>query len=433
MRKLFLPVLCALALVLPAQASANVVAMEPSGPTAEAMGEAIVADPSQLTGASLPEWPFSPEPLEVPWSVGIGNNEVSPASITGFPTAGNSFGILSTGDVHTIAELTTNEEEGTTTEYEDQTSVADRGENAQDWTTLKLDVAVPSGDNCLALDYRFLSEEFPEYVGSEFNDAFIAEIDSSSWAVGEGGELARSNDFASSPESTPISVNGVGPTAVTPEEAEGTYFDAATGLITTKAPISPGAHSIYLSIFDASDKQLDSAVFLDNLRFVNEDPSTCRPPNSAELQAPPAGSPAPAPAAPSNQFSIGPKVKFKNGGTKATITVNVPGPGTVSAAQKGAGASASAGRAAASSLPALKAKGKKKASIVPTSVNATAAGPVTLTIKLTGPAKKVLAKKRKLTASVALTFTPTGGSPATQVKTLTFKKPAKKAKHTKHS
>jgi hypothetical protein len=432
MRKLFLPVLFALALAVPAQASANAVAMEPSGPTAEAMGEAIVADPSQLTAASLPEWPFSPEPLEVPWPVGIGYDEVSPTSITGFPTAGNSFGILSNGDVHTIADLTANEDEGTTTEYEEQTSVADRGTQANDWTTLKLDVAVPAGDNCLALDYRFLSEEFPEFVGSEFNDAFIAEIDSSSWSVGEGGELARSNDFASSPEATPISVNGVGPTAVTPEEAEGTYFDAATGLITTKAPITAGAHSIYLSIFDASDKALDSAVFLDNLRFVNEDPSTCRPPNSAELQAPPAGSPPPPPA-PSNQFTIGPKVKFKTGGTKATITVNVPGPGTLSATQQSAAASASAGRAAASGVTELKAKGKKKASIVPTSVKATAAGPVTVTIKLTGPAKKVLAKKRKLTVSVALTFTPTGGSPATQVKTLTFKKPAKKGKPKKHA
>src|SRR6185369_14561211 len=194
----------------------------------------------------------------------------------------------------------------------------------------------------------------------------------------------------------------------------------------------PGAHSIYLSIFDASDKALDSAVFLDNLRFVNENASTCRPPNSAELKAPPAGS-APPPPAPSNEFSVGPKVKFKNGGTKATITINVPGPGTVSATQAGGTASASVS-AAASRVAVLKAKGKKKkASIVPTSVNATAAGPVTVTIKLTGPAKKVLAKKRKLTVSVALTFTPTGGSPATQIKTLTFKKPAKHGKPKKHS
>lgn len=426
-----MPVLFVLALALPAQASASVVAMEPSGPTAEAMGKAILAEPAQLTSASLPEAAFSGVEEEVPFPVGIGNTEAPPpVGLTGFPTAGESFGILSTGDVHTIANVTTNEEPSTSTDFGNETA-GSRGEQAHDWTTLALGVEVPSGANCLALDYRFLSEEFPEFVGSPFNDAFIAEIDTSSWSVGEGGELARPNDFASSLEGTPISVNGVGPAAVTPEEAEGTYFDAATGLITTKTPISAGPHTIYLSIFDASDGIYDSAVFLDNLRFVNEDASTCRPPTSAELKAPPAGSPPPPPP-PSNEFSVGPKVKFKNGGTKATITVNVPGPGTLSAAQAGGTASASVS-AGASRVAVLKAKGKKKALIVPTSVTATAAGPVTVTVKLTGPAKKVLAKKRKLTVSVALTFTPTGGSPATQVKTLTFKKPAKKGKPKKHA
>jgi hypothetical protein len=429
MRKLFLSALFVLALALPAQASANVVAMEPSAPTATAMGQAIMADPSQLAGASLPEAAFS-ELEPTLWPVGIGTNEApAPIGLTGFPTAGSSFGILSTGDVHTIGTTLANESESTSGEFGHETA-GSRGSNAYDWTTLKLDVQVPSGDNCLALDYRFLSEEFPEFVGTEFNDAFIAEVDNSTWSVAGEGELSRPNDFASSLEGTPISVNGVGPAAVTPQEAEGTYFDAATGLITTKFPISAGAHSIYLSVFDASDERYDSAVFLDNLRFINEDPSTCRPPTSAELQAPPAGSPPP-PAPPSNEFSFGPKVKFKNGGTQATIVVNVPGPGTVSAAQQGATASASAARASAS-VTGLKAKGKKKALIVPTSVTATAAGPVKLTVKLTGPAKKVLAKKRKLTVSVAITYTPTGGSAKTESKTLIFKKPAKHGKHKKH-
>lgn len=425
MRKLLLAVLSVLALAVPAQASASVLAMEPSEATAKKIGAAIVANPAQLTEASLPEWPFDTEVEEgeeIPWPVGIGSNEAPPPiGLTGFPTAGNSFGILSSGDVHTIATTLANESESTSTAYQEQTGETARGD-AFDWTTLKLDVEVPGGDNCLALDYRFLSEEFPEFVGSEFNDAFVAEIGSSTWSVGESGDLSRPNDFASSLEGTPISVNGVGPAAVTPQEAEGTYFDAATGLITTKTPITPGPHSIYLSIFDASDHIYDSSVFLDNLRFINEDPSTCRPPTSAELKPPPPGSPPP----PSNEFAVGPHVKFKNGGTKATITVNVPGPGTVSATQVTGTASARVLQASTSTAQASK---KKKSLISPATVHAAAAGAVKLTVKLTGPAVKLLAKKRKLTVPVKVTFTPTGGSPASHVLKLTFKKPGKHKKH----
>ena len=158
---------------------------------------------------------------------------------------------------------------------------------ANDWTVLKVNVNVPGEDNCLALDYRFLSEEYPEFVGSEYNDAFFAEIDSTSWKVEEGGALFRPSDFAASPEGEPISVNGMVQTAMSPVEAEGTYFNAATGLIATKTPITPGASSIYFSIFDASDHILDSAVFLDNLRFINESAETCKPPVGKELAIPP--------------------------------------------------------------------------------------------------------------------------------------------------
>lgn len=424
MKKLLLPVLAVLALALPAQASAAVVALDPLSPaTADTLGKAIASDPTQLLGAALPEAAFSePEEGEPGRSpVGIGN--LAPlAPVAGFPTAGPEFGILSTGDVHTIATQLLNEEEGTSGVFGKETAGL-RGPEANDWTTLRIDVLVPAGANCLALDYRFLSEEFPEFVHSDYNDAFVAELDVTSWSVGAEGQFARPNDFASSLAGTPISVNGVGPAAVTAEEAAGTYFDAATGLITTKTPIGAGPHSVYLSVFDASDAVWDSAVFLDNLRFIAEDPSTCRPPTSAELAAPPASSP-PAPAPPSNDFSLGPQVKFTNGGTKATIVVNVPGPGTLSAGQS-AGAAASSSRAAVASASA---KARKKKLIVPTSVTAGAAGPVKLTVRLTGAGKKLLAKKRKLTVQVQITFTPNGGTPASEVKTLTFKKPAKKAK-----
>jgi hypothetical protein len=418
-RKIFVFLFFVCALALPAQASASITPLEAAAPN-EA-GEAIMADPStQLTETSLPEYPYNEEGTASP--LGVGDLLAPPPEgLTGFPTNGNTYAILSSGDVNTIGELLTNESESTTTEYESQEG--NRGESAFDFSVLKLGVEVPNGDNCLSLDYRFLSEEFPEFVGSPFNDAFIAEVDSSSWGVGEGGEIARPNDFAASTAGTPISVNGVGPAAVSPAESAGTYFDAATGLITTKTPITPGPHSVYLSVFDASDHAYDSAVFLDNLHFINESPETCKPPLSAELAVPPPG----APPAPSNEFSFGPHVKFTGGGTKAIIIVVVPGPGTVGVGQPIAGASASRARASA----AAQASKKRKKLIVPVSVHAAAAGPVKLTVKLTGAGKKLLAHKRKLKVPIQVTYTPDGGTAHSKGLNLTFKK-HKKHKHKKH-
>jgi hypothetical protein len=449
MKRLVLAAVAVFALLVPAQALANITALPPETEPGSAISaaKALMADESQLISAELPEYayggPGAPSPL------GLGSKSIltePPRELVGFPTSGETYAILSSGDVNTIGSMLTNEEEGTTFVFENHyppVPPIERGPNANDWTVLKLNVNVPGGDNCLALDYRFLSEEYPEFVGSPFNDAFIAEIDSSSWKVEEEGELFRPNDFAASPEGAPISVNGVGPTAMSPAESEGTYFDAATGLVTTKAPITPGAHSIYLSIFDASDQYLDSAAFLDNLRFINESAETCKPPVGKELAipAPPAPGSPPPPPPPSNEFSLGSSVKFKNGGTKVLITVNVPGPGTVTASSPTA--SASAASVSRSELAAISAKAHKKGKknghkkkgplLAPTAVHAAAAGPVTIAVKLSGTGKALLAKKGKLSVPVSIGFTPDGGTPGTlQVKHVTFKKPHHKKKHHKH-
>jgi hypothetical protein len=436
-KRFVLAALTAFALLAPAQAMASVEPLEPTAEpgSAETAAEAVMADPSQLTSAELPEYAYDSSDFASP--LGVGNLTGSPAGLAGFPTNGETFGILSSGDVGEIGLQLTNEDEGTSWEFENHAPLLplERGAAAQDWTVLKLNVDVPGGDNCLALDYRFLSEEFPEFVGSPFNDAFIAEVDSTSWMVEEGGGIVRPNDFAASPEGAPISINGVGPTSVDEAEAAGTYFDAATGLITTKTPVTPGAHSIYLSVFDASDQIYDSGVFLDNLRFINEGPETCKPPLGKELAVPtptPTGSPAP-PAPPSNEFSLGSSVKFKSGGTKATLTVVVPGPGTVTASSPVKGAIASrvdALNASVSAKKGHKKPKKKKPLLAPASVHAAAAGPVTITVKLTGTGKALLAKKGKLTVPVTIGFTPDGGTAGTpKATTVTFKKPHHKKHH----
>ena len=91
---------------------------------------------------------------------------------------------------------------------------AQRGESVHDATTLKIDFTVPPAANCLALSYRFLSEEFPEFVGSRFNDAFVAELDKTTWTTDANQEIVVPDDFATKAGGKPVSVNGVGPTAV---------------------------------------------------------------------------------------------------------------------------------------------------------------------------------------------------------------------------
>lgn len=281
MRKLVVAVAALCALAMPAQALARIDALDPHvGGSAVTAADAIAANPAQVSGASLPEFAYEAGgPAASPLGVGDKSQEPDPKVLTGFPTQGNTYAILSNGEIDTIGSLFASEDFGSTEFISQQEALGfDRGPATHDWTVLKVDVNVPGGDNCLGVDFRFLSEEYPTYVGSVYNDAFIAEVDSSSWKVEEGGVLIRPNDFAASPGGVPISVNGAGETAMFPEEAEGTYFNAATELITTKTPITPGAHSIYFSIFDASDHALDSAIFLDNLRFFNEGPGACKPP-----------------------------------------------------------------------------------------------------------------------------------------------------------
>lgn len=215
---------------------------------ADLLGRAVVADPATFRAAELVVSPPTG-----------GTVLVDSAPVAGFPTSGSDYVVLSTGDA---AGLHGPNNSGST-----GSAKGGSARGAFDVTVLRLDLQVPADSNCLlGLDFRFLSEEYPEYVGSSFNDAFIAELDDSTWAV-SGSSINAPKNFAFDTVGNPISINAAGATSMKPEYAAGTTFDGATPLLSAATPITPGAHSIYLSIFDAGDQAYDSAVTVDNLRF----------------------------------------------------------------------------------------------------------------------------------------------------------------------
>jgi hypothetical protein len=115
--------------------------------------------------------------------------------------------------------------------------------------------------------------------------------------------------------------------------------------------------------------------------------------------------PTPAPPPPSNVFTKGKLTLNKRTGA-AFLSVSVPDAGTLTATDVHSKvASASLARASSKAKPAF---------VKSAAVTSTAAGTVKVPIKPTAAAKKILAKKGKLSVQLKLTFAPTGGTASSQ-------------------
>ncbi len=168
---------------------------------------------------------------------------------------------------------------------------------ANDVTILRLGIAVPAGANCLTIDFDFFTMDFAFNQMSEasFYDSFLAELDpGAAWSI-SGTTTTAPDNFAVDSMGSPVSKASAGGTPGGPRfgyngnqvgaNAVGTGYDVAPAAgsptggaldwATALTPVSPGAHTLDLSIFDRTDAIYDSAAVLDNLRYIRRTAGNC--------------------------------------------------------------------------------------------------------------------------------------------------------------
>ena len=144
--------------------------------------------------------------------------------------------------------------------------------SAGDRATLSFQVATPTWARSVEVTWYFLSREYPEWVGSDYNDGFELEVDGDAWS----GNAAVDED------GDPVTVNSHLFAVFDPADLVGTGFDqdGGTGWVTTRFPCAPDSSlELSFSVYDAADGVWDSAVLLDTVVFSED-----------EVEAPSSGS-----------------------------------------------------------------------------------------------------------------------------------------------
>jgi len=212
-------------------------------------------------------------PIDLAQAMGINPSDVISATYRGsdlrafgvgtsplgnFPTAASTFAIMSTGLAESAYQ--TNDEGNLS-----KILTGLNNSEGQDLVQLELFLRVPASKTCATFDFAYLSEEFPEFVGSSFNDVFTAELGGTNLTI-SGTQVIAPLNYALDPYGNPISVNAVFGVSLTPFGGLPTY-DGETEILQASTPVTPSTTiDLVLSVQDLGDSFYDSATFLD--KFV---------------------------------------------------------------------------------------------------------------------------------------------------------------------
>ena len=172
-------------------------------------------------------------------------------------------------------------------------------DKAFDSSGLQVKIRVPSNAKSFSYEHFFLTQEFPNYLCSKFNDFFVTMMDPKPAGLDDG-------NIAFDAQGNPIGVNsdlfrvckegdyalgggggGLGgifgggggganthhydcPDGTGPLKNTGPTYQSGggSGWLTTNAPVEPGTEiTLLFTVWDAGDANLDSSVLIDNFKW----------------------------------------------------------------------------------------------------------------------------------------------------------------------
>ena len=213
---------------------------------------------------------------------------ISNATYSGGATAAGTFTddtvfgigsgiVLTTGSVAT-AEDPTNDSDVTSIDSGtggDAALTALVGANTFNATVLEFDFESAGGD--LFFNWAFASEEYNEWVYSQFNDVFAFFVDGVNIALAPDGDFAAINTINCGDDLMGISQNCDSYNNNDLSDGGGSFateYDGFTNVFTAEIlGLSADTHHIKIAIADTSDAAWDSAVFIQAGSFSDTPPN----------------------------------------------------------------------------------------------------------------------------------------------------------------
>ncbi|MCD6373168.1 MAG: hypothetical protein J7L37_06450 [Thermococcus sp.] len=190
---------------------------------------------------------------------------VATKPILGFPINGDSYLVLSSGDARYVVTGDTSydfEEVGGVAISDGQPAT---GQDVYDVATLRITLKVPDGATTLMFRWRMVSDDY-----SPYNDFFYSYVE-----FPDGKKVTA----ATLPNGTIPYISVMEPVFVEVNGQDGVPLEEMGPIYTAKVDVSAyqgKTITLVLQVGDADDDEVDTAVLVDNLRFIVTSSATPR-------------------------------------------------------------------------------------------------------------------------------------------------------------